>query len=152
MKIKPDRGEMTEAGKIVAPVRIDDGDRRRQRLVGLVVIDDDDIDAELARFRQRLDAGGAAIDRHQERGAARGERAHRLDIRAVAFEQTVGNVDQRLEAGVAQKAREQRRRSGAVDIVIAEDGDGLAALDRVRDPRRRLRHGGEHVADRASSA
>ena len=47
---EPDRGEMAEAGQIVAPVRIDDGDRRRQHLVGLMVIDDDDIDAERARF------------------------------------------------------------------------------------------------------
>jgi hypothetical protein len=62
---EPDRGKMTEPGKIVAPVRIDDCRRRRQRLIGLVVIDHDDIDAEPARFRQRLDAGRAAVDRHQ---------------------------------------------------------------------------------------
>ena len=46
-----DGGEMAEPGKIVAPVRIDDRKRRRQGLVGLMVIDDDDIDAERLRAR-----------------------------------------------------------------------------------------------------
>ena len=139
------RGEMAEAGKIVAPVRIDDRHGRRQHLVGLVVIDDDDVDTERARFHERLDAGGAAIDRHQERGAARGERPHRLDVGAIAFEQPVGNVDQRVDAGLAQEARQQRGGGRAVDVVIAEHGDRLATHDRVGNPRRRLRHGGEHV-------
>ena len=81
----------------------------------------------------------------EQRRAALGERAHRLDIRAVAFEQAVGNVDDRLDAAVAQKARQQRRRGRAVDVVIAENRDALAAHDGVGDARGRLRHGGEHV-------
>ena len=136
---------MAEAGQIVAPVGIDDGHGRRQHLVGLMVIDDDDVDAERARLCQWFDAGGAAIDRHQERRAARGQRAHRLDIRAITFEQAVGDVDQRVDAGLAQEARQQRRGCRAVDVVIAEYGDRLAAHDRVGNARRRLRHGGEHV-------
>ena len=97
------------------------------------------------RFGKRLDAGGAAIDGDQERRAARGERAHRLDIRAVAFEQPVGNVDERLDAAMAQKPRQQRRRGRAVDVVIAEDRDRLAAHDGVGKPLRRFLHAGEHV-------
>ena len=46
---------------------------------------------------------------------------------------------------MAQKPRQQRRRSGSVDIIIAEYGDALAASDRVGDARRRRRHGGQHV-------
>ena len=38
---EPDRGEMAEPGEIVEPVRIDDRERRRQRLVGLVMVDHD---------------------------------------------------------------------------------------------------------------
>ena len=53
---------MAEPGQIVAPVRIDDRHCRRQLLVGLMVIDDDDIDAELFGLCERLDAGRAAID------------------------------------------------------------------------------------------
>jgi hypothetical protein len=68
-----------------------------------------------------------------------------LDIRAITFEQTVRNVDQGFDAGAAQKARKQRGGSGAVDVVIAEDGDRLAALDGVGDARGGLRHGGQHV-------
>ena len=95
---QPDGGEMAESGEVVAPVRIDDGDSRRQDLVGLMVIDDDDVDAELLGFVQRLDAGGAAIDADQKRRAALGERSHGFHIRAIAFEQPVGNVDDRIDA------------------------------------------------------
>ena len=100
---------MAEAGEVVAPVRIDDRQGRRQLFVGLMVIDDDDIHAELVRFRKRRDAGGAAIDRDQERRALLGQRAYGFDVGAIAFEQTVRNMDQRIEAAMAQKAREQRR-------------------------------------------
>ena len=79
---EPDGGQVTETGEVVAPVRIDDGNGRRQRLVGLMMIDDDHVDAQRARLGERLDAGGAAIDRHQERGAARRQRPHRFDVRA----------------------------------------------------------------------
>ena len=80
-------------------------------LVRLMVIDDHDIDAERLRFRQRLDAGRAAIDGHQERRAARGERSYRFDIRAVALEQPVGNMDERLDAG-----RRRKRASNAAEV------------------------------------
>ena len=97
------------------------------------------------RFRQRLDTGGAAIDGHQERRAARGERSHRFDIRPIAFEQPIRNMDERLEAGMPEKARQQRRRSGTVDIVIAEDRDRLAAHDGVGDPAGGLAHSRKHM-------
>ena len=84
-----DGGEMAELGEIVEPVRIDHRERRRQRLVGEVMIDHDHVEAELARLRQRLVAGGAAIDGDEQRRAAAGERADRLDVRAVAFEDAV---------------------------------------------------------------
>ena len=42
---------MAEAGKIVVPVRIDDRHRRGKHLVGLVMVDDDGVEAETARFR-----------------------------------------------------------------------------------------------------
>ncbi len=142
---EPDRGEITEAGEIVAPVRIDDGQCRRQRLVGLMMVDDDDIHAERLCFAQRLDAGGAAIDGHQQRRAARRQRAHRLDIRAVAFEQPVGNVNDRLDAATTQETRQHGGGCRAVHIVVAENRDALAAHNSVGDARGRFRHGGEHV-------
>ena len=123
---------MAEAGEIVVAVRIDDRDHRRQPFVGLVMVDDDDVEAELPGFRQRLVAGGAAVDGDQQLGAACRERADRLDVRAIALEDAVGNVDERIEASVAQERGEQRGRRGAVDVVVAEDGDLLARSSRRR--------------------
>ena len=51
----------------------------------------------------------------------------------------------RIEPAVAQEAREHRRRGRAVDVVVAEDRDRLAALDGVGEARRRRRHAGERV-------
>ncbi len=64
-KYKTDRRQMAKAGQIVGAVRIDDRDRRRQFLVGLVMIDHDGVEAELLGLGERLQAGGAAIDRDQ---------------------------------------------------------------------------------------
>ena len=41
------RGQMALTGEIVLPVRIEDGERGRQLLVGLVMIDDDHLGAAL---------------------------------------------------------------------------------------------------------
>ncbi len=51
---------------IVAP-RVDDRDRDRQLGIGLVVIRDDQVDAQLARALRRLDAANAAVDRDDQR-------------------------------------------------------------------------------------
>ena len=144
---------MAETGEIVGPVRIDQRVDLGQFIAALMMIDDDHRHAEPPRFRQRLEAGGAAIDRHQQRGALVRQRAHRLDIGAVAFENAVGNVDQRIEPAMAQMPGQQRRRGRAVDVVIAEDRDLLAARRRVRNALGRgfhLRHGigiGHQFAD-----
>ena len=77
--------------------------------------------------RERVQAGGAAIDGDQQLDAALGKGADRVDVRPVAFENPVGNMHDRIEPAVAQIAREQRRGGGAVDVVIAENRDALAA-------------------------
>ena len=144
---------MAETGEIVEPVRIDQRVDLGQRLASLMMIDHDDRHAEPPRFRQRLETGGAAIDGDQQRRALPRERAHRVGIGAVAFEQAVGNVDQRIEPAMAQMPGQQRRRGRAVDVVIAEDRDLLTAHRGVRNALRRrfhLRHGigiGHQFAD-----
>src|ERR1700722_5736752 len=110
-----------------------------------MMIDDDDIHAERFGLGERLDAGGAAIDGHQERRAALSQRAHRLDIRAVAFEQPVGNVDDRLATALPQETRQHGSGCGAIHIVVAEDRNALAARHGVGDARGCFRHGGEHI-------
>ncbi len=140
-----DRGKIAQSGEIIAPVRIDDCRRRRQGLVSLMMVDDDDIHAERFCLAQGLDARGAAIDGHQQRRAARGKGPHRLDIWAVAFEQAVGNVDDRLDAAKPQEPRKHGGGCCAVDVVVAENRDALAAHDSVSNARGGFRHGGEHV-------
>ncbi len=136
---------MPELGEVIEPVRIDHRERGRQLLVGLVVVDDDHFESESAGLRQRLVAGGAAVDRDEELRPALGERLDRLHVRPISFENAVGNVDQRLDARHAKKQAEQRRRCRAVDVVIAEDRDGLGALDRIGDALRRRFHRGDGV-------
>ena len=144
---------MAEAREIVGPVRIDQRVDLGQFIAALVMIDHDDRHAQAPRFRQRLQAGGAAIHRHQQRRALAREHAHGFDIGAVAFEDPVGNMNQRIEPAMAQVPGQERRRGGAVDIVIAEDRDLFAARRRVRDALRggfHLRHGvgiGHQFAD-----
>ena len=48
-----------------------------------------------------------------------------------------------VESALTQEARKGRRSGRSIHIVIAEDGDRLPALHRIRDARRRNRHVGE---------
>ena len=60
-----DGGEVLELGNVVEPVGIDHCDRRRKQFVGLMMVDDDHVEAESARFLERLVTGRAAIDGDQ---------------------------------------------------------------------------------------
>ena len=46
---------------------------------------------------------------------------------------------------MAQEPRQQRGRGRTIDVVVAEDRDGLAAHHRVGKARRRRRHGGQRM-------
>ena len=127
------RGEMAEAGEIVRAVRVHQRIDDRQLVAALMMVDHDHRHAEPLRLGQRLEAGGAAIDGDQQRRALFGEHAHGFDVGAVAFENAIGNVNQRIEPAMAQMPRQQRRRGRAVDIVVAEDRDLL--LSRPPRPR-----------------
>ena len=134
---------MAEAREIVEPVRIDQRIDLRKHIAGLVMVDHDDGHAEPLGFRERLDAGGAAIDGDEQRGALGRQAANGFDVGAVALKDAVGNVDQRIEPAMAQMPGQQRRRGRAIDVVVAEDRDLLALRRRIRDPLRRglhLRH------------
>ena len=135
---------MAELGEVIEPVRIDHK-RVRQSLVGLMMVDDDDVETEPARLGKRFVAGGAAIDGDEQLGAALGEASDRFDVRSIAFENPIRNMDDRIEAASAQEAREQRGSRRAIDIIIAEDRDAFGTHDRVGKPRSRFRHGGDDV-------
>jgi len=129
--------------QIILAIGIDDGDGRGQRAADLVVVEHDDIGSGLVGRGDRRRAVGATVDGDDELRAARGEVAHRVGIGAVAFEDAVGDVDLGFDAVVGEKTLEQCRRRGAVDVVVAEDGDPLAPPHRFRDTRRRASHVGQ---------
>ena len=110
-----------------------------------MMIDDDDRHPEPPGFGQRLEASGAAIHRHQQRGAPARKHANGLGVGAVALEKPVGNVDQGIEPAMAQMPCQKRRRGGAVDVVVAEDRNFFVSRGGVRDAfcrRFHLRHRG----------
>ncbi len=87
-----------------------------------------------------LVADRAAIDRDDELCAFRSKSRNRLDIRAVALRDPVGDVDDGLAATGDEVFAKQSRAAGAVDVVVAEDRDALALLDRALQPLGRRRH------------
>jgi hypothetical protein len=110
-----------------------------------MVIDDDHIEPGIARRRQRLISGGAAIDRQHQRGAFFGEAQECRRVGAVSFLQPVRDIGLPLAAGGGDEAAQERRRGGAVDVVIAEDADAFTAHDR----RGHALGGAVHVGERA---
>ncbi len=130
---------------LVEAVGIDQriGDRKQAR--ALMVIDDDDVEPRPARFLERLEGLGAAIDAHRDARAPRLQFDQGLSGRAVALHQPIGDIDDGLHAEPAKEQRQQCRAGRAVDIVIAEDRDDLGGLDRVGEPLRAL----VHVLERA---
>ena len=134
--------EMAKSREVVLAVRVDDGECVGQALRRLVMVEDDDVEAEPACFGDRLVADRAAIDRDDEARAARGEGGHRLAVRTITFGDAIGNVDDRFAAAGLEIFAEQRRAAGAVDVVVGEDRDSLRAPHRVGEPRRRLLHVG----------
>ena len=98
------------------------------------MIDHDHLQAALGGERQRLERGGAAIERDHQPAALRREALERLRVGAVALEQAIGHVDHGLALDRLQIAREQRHRGRAVDVVVAEQADRLAGDDRVGQP------------------
>ena len=86
---------MAQPGKIVLPVRIDDGERRRQFHADQMVVEHDHFGPGLPRGLQRLETGRAAIDSDDQARALLHQFAHRLRIGAIALENAVGDVDLR---------------------------------------------------------
>ena len=99
------------------------------------MVDDDDVGAERARGGQRLEAGGAAVDRDDQAGAVARQALDGVAAGAVALRHAVGDVDARGEPVRGEEAMHERGRAGAVDVVVAEHDDRLLALDRVGEAR-----------------
>ena len=136
---EPRGADIGDARAIVGPVRIHMGEGRRICLHG-VVIEHDRVQAAVAGRFHRVMGGRAAIDGDEQAGAPFPQGADAGGGRAVAFGQPVRHVKKRLALHPMQEPEQQRRRTGAIDIVIAEDGDGLASLHRLGKPQRGALH------------
>ena len=134
-------GEMALTREIVLPVGIEHGIGRRQSLVGLVVVDDDDFGAGLVGGGDGGLCRGAAIDREDEPRAVFAPRpASASGRRAVAFGEPVGNISRHALPMGAQEALDQRHGGRAVDVVVAEHGDRLVGPYGGGKARGRLLH------------
>lgn len=125
---------MAEAREIVLPVRIDQRLNAGEQFGRLVVVEHHRVEPEPCRLLQGLMAGRAAIDSDEQGCPLACQHRDRLGVRAIALDQPVGDVDARPRARLGEEAGEQRRRAGAVDVVVAEDRDLLAGYRRLRQP------------------
>ena len=104
------------------------------------MIDHDHVDPGRLGLGKRLEGLRAAIDGDDQGRAALGDPHQCFSRRPIALHQPVRDIGLRLEPELAQQADQQGGRGGAVHVIIAEDGDRLAPLDRVGDARGRLVH------------
>ena len=107
-----------------------------------VVIDDDDLDAVRRAREDRLEIARAAVASDDELARACREVGRRFGREAIA---RVAARDGRLDVRTrrAQERRQQRRGRHAIDVVVSEHADPLAARDGIGDPTDRGRHPGE---------
>ncbi len=123
-----DRSKVAKARKVVGAVGVNHRDGLRQFFITLVMINHHRFDAEPFGLRKWLEARDATIDSNQQLYAPLGERPDCIDVRAVAFKDAIGNMDDRVQPAVAQVTGQQRRCGGAVDIVVAENGNATRPL------------------------
>ena len=131
---------MSLAREIVLPVRVDDGKSGRQRLVGLMMIDDDHFGAGGVGGGDGGLRGRPAIDGEDETRPSFGKPGKGLGRGSITFGQPVGNIGHGALPVGAQEALDQRDRSRTIDIVIAEYGDLLPRADGGGKARGRLLH------------
>ena len=111
--------------------------------VGLVVVGDDQIDAELARAPRRIGAADAAVDRDDQRHALGVQPIDRRRLQAVAVAQPLGDEVDDVAAEHLERAPQDHGRRDAVDVVVAVDGDALLARERLLEALDRAVHVGE---------
>ncbi len=114
-------------------LRIDHRERVRQFGVGLVVIGDDQIHAQLARAPRRFRAADSAVHGHDQADPVRVQPLHRDRLQTVAVLQPLGDEMRHLAAEQLNRAPQDDRGRDAIDVVVAVDGDALLAGDRGED-------------------
>ena len=102
-----------------------------KRCVRLMVIENEHVRPETLGSRQRFEARRAAVDRHDQLRAFFDECFDGGGVRPITFEDAVGNIDAGWRAMMIKEARQQCRRAGAIDIVVAENCNRRARRDRI---------------------
>ncbi len=111
--------------------------------LGLVVIGDDEVEAERARPLRCLGAANAAVHRDDHVDLVGMQPVDRRRLQSVAVAQPLRNEMTHLAAEHLQRAAEDDSRGDAVDVVVAVDGDPLAARQRQLEARHRPFHVGQ---------
>jgi hypothetical protein len=129
--------------RAVVAFGVDHGERGRQLGVGLVMIGDDEVDAEIAGAAARFRAANAAVHRDDERDTLGVQPIDRRRLQAVPVLHPLRDEVHDVGAEHLQRAPENHRRGDAVDVVVAVDGDALLARATPPSDDRREPHVGE---------
>ncbi len=132
-----DAGQMLVRIAAVGPLGIDDGEGARQFAVGLVVVGDDEVEAELGGPARRVGRADPAVHRHQHLRPLGVQAIDGRRLQPVAVAQPFGNEVGDVAAEQFQRAPQDHRRGDAVDVVVAVDDDTFPAG-----------HGGEQAIHR----
>ena len=121
-----DAGEvLVRVGAVVA-LRVHHRDGVGQLDVGLVVVGDDEIDAELAGAARGRGAADAAVHRDDDPRAIRLQAIEGGRLQAVAVAQPLGDEMHDIGAEQLERPPQDDGRRDAVHVVVAVDGNALA--------------------------
>ncbi len=124
--------------RTVGTLRVDHGERRRQRRVGLMMVGHDQIDAEFPRTVGCLGGANAAVHRDHERGARRVQPLDRGRLKTIAVLDTVRHEVGDVPTNELDRTAENHGGGDPIHVIVPVDGDSFASA-----------HGGENAIDRA---
>ena len=129
-----DRGQSLVRALLVQPVRVDHGHCRRQRRLGDMMVEDDDIEPGRLRRRQGLVRRDPAIDGEDQADAFAVQAQQSIGVGTIALGDPVRHIEAQWRAEGGEIAVQDGGRGCAVDIVVAEHGGRLVAFQRRNDP------------------
>ena len=127
-------GELLVLRGIPGPPRVHQRVRVGKHRRGVVVVGDDEIDAEVPGELGFGNGRHTAVDRHDDLRPIGGELAEGRRVQAVALLIAVRDVRAHRDPEVPECADEDGRAGDAVDVVVAIDDDALAGGERTVDP------------------
>ena len=115
--------EMSAAGCVIGPVRIDQGCRWRQIPVHQVVINHNHLETDLSRMLERGVGGRATIERDHQLGALPVQDIESRRAGPVTFRDAIGDIEHGLMTDRTQPAAKLGRGGRAIDIIIGKHGE-----------------------------